>query len=97
MLFDCNAQVIVLSYAAHRNNTFRYIFAVPSVKHADNIPYDIPYMFYSNGDNPSDTVVVNAFVTSVLQNIITSLVISGVPESTPHKSLMMGGTEHISS
>lgn len=84
--FDCNAQVVASSYAAH-SNVFRYIFAVPPAKHAD----DIPYTFYSNGDNPSDTVVVNASVASVLQNIITSLAISGVPESAPHKPLTTYG------
>jgi carboxylesterase type B len=87
VLFDCNAQVVAWSYAAHSNNAFRYIFAVPPAKHAD----DLSYSFYSNGDNPSDTVVVNTSVASVLQQIITSLAMSGIPKSAPHKLLTTYG------
>lgn len=80
---NCNSQIVASSYAVHSNNAFQYIFAIPPAKHAD----DVPYSFYGNGDNPSDTVVVNTTVASVLPHIITSLVISDVLESSAHKLL----------
>ena len=91
VLFDCNAQVVASSYAVHSNDAFRYIFAVPPAKHAD----DLSYSFYSNGDNPSDTVVVNMSVASVLQQIITSLAISGIPKSAPHQNCSELVSEYI--
>jgi hypothetical protein len=87
--FDCNAQVVASSYAALHDNAFRYIFSVPPAKHGD----DVPYSFYSNGDNPTDVLVVNTSVASVLPHIITSLAISGVPESAPHKPLEKYGSK----
>ena len=74
--FDCNAQIVVSSYAALGDNAIRCATCEA-----------LPYSFYSNGDNPTDVLVVNTSVTSVLPHIITSLAISGVPESAPHKPL----------
>jgi hypothetical protein len=82
-VFTCNAQVVASSNAAHGDKTFRYIFAVPPAKHGD----DVPYTFYSNGDNPSDVAVANTSAASALLNIITSLAITGAPESAPHMLL----------
>jgi acetylcholinesterase len=87
-VFTCNAQVVA-SHAACGDETFRYIFAVPPAKHGD----DVPYTFYSNGDNPTDAVVANKSVASVLQHIITSLTITGAPESAPHMPLEKYGVK----
>jgi len=82
-IFTCNAQVLAASDAGHADRTFRYIFAAPPAVHGN----DVPYTFYSNGDNPSDVNVVNTSVASVLQHIITSLAITGAPEFAPHMPL----------
>ena len=82
-IFTCNAQVLAASDAGHADRTFRYIFAAPPAVRGN----DVPYTFYSNGDNPSDVNVVNTSVASVLQHIITSLAITGAPEFAPHMPL----------
>lgn len=75
--FTCNAQVIASSYATHNDNTYRYIYAVPPAKHGD----DVYYSFYNYGNSSTDAEVGNnTSVAFALQNIITSLGISGVPE-----------------
>ena len=83
ILITCHAQVVASSYAAHSDGAFRYIFAVPPAKHGN----DVPYTFYSYGDNPTDSLVANTSVASVLSRIITSLGISGVPEFAPSRPL----------
>lgn len=77
IMFACNAQVLASSYATHNDATYRYIFAVPPGAHGD----DVPFTFYSEGDNPSDVAVANTTVASVLPNVIASLAISGVPQT----------------
>lgn len=74
--FTCNAQVIASSYSTHNDNVFRYMFAVPPAKHGD----DVYYSFYDYGNGSTDNQVANTSVAFALQNIITSLGISGVPE-----------------
>lgn len=87
--FTCNAQVITSSYATHSNNVFRYMFAVPPAKHED----DVYYTFYSYGNSSTDVQVANTSVAFALQNIITSLGISGVPEYAPNEPLEKYGTD----
>lgn len=81
IIFTCNAQVIASSYAAHNNNAYRYIFAVPPATHGQ----DVPYTFYSSGDSPTDYSVANTTVAFAIQRIVTSLSQFGVPRagSTP--------------
>jgi carboxylesterase type B len=81
IIFTCNAQVIASSYAAHNNNAYRYIFAVPPASHGQ----DVPFTFYSSGDSPSDYLVTNTTVAFAIQRIVTSLSQFGIPqaESTP--------------
>jgi carboxylesterase type B len=81
IIFTCNAQVIASSYAAHNNNAYRYIFAMPPAGHGQ----DVPYTFYSSGDSPTDYSVTNTTVAFAIQRIVTSLSQFGIPqaESTP--------------
>ena len=91
ILFDCNAQIIASSYAAHENAAYRYVFSVPPGEHAE----DVPYSFYSEGDNPSDTLVISLAVANVLPNIITSLAVSGIPQFTPNDTMEKYGSKEV--
>lgn len=81
IIFTCNAQVIASSYAAHNNNAYRYIFAVPPASHGQ----DVTFTFYSSGDSPSDYLVTNTTVALAIQRIVTSVSQFGIPqaEATP--------------
>src|SRR5882757_1000912 len=73
--FNCNAQVIASSHAAHNGNAFRYIFAVPPALHGD----DVPYSFYCYGNSLTDYLVANGSTAAVIQRIITSVATSDMP------------------
>ena len=67
------------------------MFSVPPGEHAE----DVPYSFYSEGDNPSDTLVTSLAVANVLPNIITSLAVSGIPQFTPNDTMEKYGSKEV--
>ena len=88
---NCNAQTIASSYATHGNAAYRYVFSVPPGEHGE----DVPYSFYSDGDNPTDIVVTSLAVAKVLPNIITSLAVSGTPQFSPNDTMEKYGSKEV--
>ena len=91
VLITCNAQIIASSYATHKDAAYRYVFSVPPGAHGE----DVPYSFYSEGDNPSDIAVTSLEVAHVLPNIITSLAVCGVPQVASNDTMEKYGSKEV--